>query len=135
MPWTKEETKDYKKQYYIENKEKYKEYNLKNKEQRQENCRQYRLKNKDKIREVNKEYRYTPKGRKIQRISTWKHKGLVGDYEEIYEKYMTTCLCEECNVKLTIDKINTPTTKCMDHDHQTGLFRNILCNSCNVKRG
>ena len=24
--------------------------------------------------------------------------------------------------------------KCMDHCHLTGLFRNILCNSCNSKR-
>ena len=25
--------------------------------------------------------------------------------------------------------------KCLDHDHKTGLFRNIICNRCNVIRG
>ena len=37
----------------------------------------------------------------------------------------------KCNVLLTTDKTPTPTRKCMDHCHETGLFRFILCNKCN----
>jgi hypothetical protein len=54
-------------------------------------------------------------------------------YDELYEAYLYCGYCENCDVKLTKDRYNTPTTKCMDHDHKTGIFRNILCNSCNIK--
>ena len=62
--------------------------------------------------------------------------GLIhNDYDELYEKYINTEYCELCNVNLTEDKRTTKTTRCLDHDHQTGLLRNIVCHCCNVKRG
>lgn len=53
-------------------------------------------------------------------------------FEYIYNRYMTTDNCEFCNHKFN-PKIKNQ--KCMDHCHLTGHFRNVICNSCNSKRG
>ena len=120
------------KEWYQKNKEKkieyQKEYYHKNKEKRKE----YNRKNKDKI----KQYYQSSTGKKSSRINNWKSRNIIHqNYDELYEKYINTEYCELCNIQLTIDKIRTPTTRCLDHCHSTGEFRNILCNSCNVKRG
>jgi hypothetical protein len=81
-----------------------------------------------------KKYKQSPKGKKSDRIYNWKSRGLIcDDYNLIYEKYLNTLNCDNCNCLLTIDKYLKSSTKCMDHDHNTGLFRNIVCHSCNVK--
>ena len=64
--------------------------------------------------------------KKYNRIQDWKKKGLIGDYDLIYDRYMNTSHCEKCNVSFELKK------KCMDHCHTTGEFRNILCNMCNT---
>tara|TARA_S200002703_G_C3601916_1_gene184799 strand:- start:47 stop:532 length:486 start_codon:yes stop_codon:yes gene_type:complete len=112
------DTKEYKKEWYI-----------KNKERLLEKQRLYSLNNKEKI----KIYKETEKGIKSTRISRWKKKGLLGNYDEIYERYINTTNCDLCNVILTIDKKITKTTKSMDHNHITGEFRNIVCHKCNMK--
>ena len=92
-------------------------------------------KNKEKIKEYQKVYYQTPAGKKSNRINDWKKRGVIhDDFNELYEKYINTELCELCNCKLTVDKRKTKTTRCLDHDHETGEFRNVICNSCNVKR-
>ena len=92
-------------------------------------------KRKDKKREYNEKCRQTPRGKKSYRISHWKTTGLIHpDYNELYERYINTSNCERCNVILTEDKRRTLTTRCMDHDHATGLFRNIVCHGCNASR-
>ncbi len=60
----------------------------------------------------------------------WKKKGLISNnLEDIWERYRYSKKCELCNVEYT--KKNK---KCMDHNHNTGKFRNILCNRCNTNR-
>ena len=121
----KEKRREYDRQYYENNKEK----NL-------EKMRLYRENNKKQIRQYNR----TPKRIEGSRISNWKKYGvkLPDDYPDwsiFYdEEYMKTTHCEECLVELTEDKRNTPTTKVLDHNHQTGEFRNIICHACNIKR-
>ena len=146
-----EKRREYMRKYHQKNKEKRKENYLKNQEklllQRKENylknqekelqySKDYYQKNKEKILLQNKQYQQTPKGKKLMRIQHWRTWGVIHpDFDELYEIYLNTKNCELCNVELTEDKQNTKTTRCLDHDHETGLFRNILCNSCNIKRG
>ena len=93
--------------------------NWKNTEKCKEYYRQRYLQQKD-----------NPQYIKNHKINRWKRCGLIGDYDEVYEKYLSTTNCQKCNILLTTGK-NTLDRKCMDHDHETGLFRFILCNKCN----
>ena len=136
----KEEGRAYQKEYRKKNKEKNKEaiakrekeYREKNKEAIAKKHKEYYEENKEKIAE----YRQTLACKKTKRISKWKFKGLIcEDIDALYEKFLNTKKCENCEVELTVDRYNTTTTRAMDHDHTTGLFRNVLCHPCNVKRG
>ena len=85
--------------------------------------------------ELNKQWKRSPAGRKSTRICDWKRMGVIcDDFDTLYERYLNTKLCEDCNIELTVGGYNTSTTRCLDHDHTTGLFRNVLCLSCNNKR-
>jgi len=120
-----EKRKEYQKKWREEKKEYMKEYN-----------KQYHLKNKEKRKEYDKQRLQTPQGTKINRISSWKTQGIIfHDYELLYEMYMATYYCDECECEL--NKC-TRSRKCVDHDHSItdkDNFRNILCHSCNTKRG
>ena len=63
---------------------------------------------------------------KSGRINNWKRRGVKGNYEELYNIYMNADNCYCCNYIFINDK-----NKCLDHNHETGEFRNILCRSCN----
>ena len=61
---------------------------------------------------------------------SWKRIGLITDnFEEIYNRYIYATHCELCNKQFE----NTRERQ-MEHDHQTGEFRNIVCRSCNQKK-
>jgi len=119
-------------------KEWYKKWHEKNKEERNKKAKEW-YKNiteeqKEHRKEVRKEYDKTEQGKKTRRINVWKSHGIKSeDYEELYEIFINTIKCEECDIELTYGSKGN-TRKCLDHDHKTGLFRNVLCHSCNVKR-
>lgn len=74
-----------------------------------------------------KAYLQTPSGKKSHKISDWKRYGLIhDDYNTLYESYLQATNCDVCKneYKDTFDR-------CMDHDHETGQFRQFLCRSCN----
>lgn len=82
-----------------------------------------------------KNYRQSEAGKKSARISGWKRWGVKSDdYDVLYEKWKSTTHCEACNVEL-IEGNKGKHKKVIDHDHKTGAFRNIVCNSCNIIRG
>lgn len=122
-------------------KEKRRKYREEHKDELNENARIYRNENKnitqknwsdwyEKNKEYNskrqREWRKTEAGHKNFTFNNWRDKGVIGDYDVIYKKYMTTSNCEVCKKEFT-DKIK----KYLDHDHTTGEFRYILCASCN----
>lgn len=77
------------------------------------------------------------KYRDRKRICEWKRSGLKDDYEKVNERYLTTKNCECCDIILTetTGQKGAHRRKVMDHDHQSGAFRNIVCCVCNNKRG
>lgn len=78
-----------------------------------------------------KEYKKTPQYKKTKLLTSWKSRGLIGNYEKIYEIYLNTTHCDLCNVELSNKGKNR---KCMEHCHNTGEFRNIVCHSCNINK-
>jgi len=89
----------------------------------------------EEYKQMIKNYRGSDAGKKSARISCWKQWGVItNDYEELYTKWKTTTHCEQCNVEL-VEGNRGKNKKVLDHNHNTGEFRNILCCGCNVKRG
>tara|TARA_R110000796_G_scaffold185116_2_gene301690 strand:- start:412 stop:867 length:456 start_codon:yes stop_codon:yes gene_type:complete len=127
-----------------------------NKDKCNEKTKEWREKNKDKIKEKRKEeyennkdndemkeenriksYNYyqlnkhTEEFIKRTKLSKWKHRGvLCDDWNILYDRYNNCSVCEDCG-KENIKGRN----KHLDHSHETGLFRNVVCCSCNTKRG
>ena len=65
---------------------------------------------------------------KYNMIYNWKKSGLIcDDYNALYETYIGTMECEHCQIEFTKNN-----WRCLDHNHETGLFRSIVCHRCNV---
>ena len=127
--------KEYMKKYRIDNKEKIRKDRLIYDENNKERILELRRKSNYQSPNHNdniKKYNSTEKGIKSRKINSWKNQGLISDdYNEIYERYINCNNCEECNIELVSGGINKTNTKVMDHNHNTGEFRNVLCCKCN----
>jgi len=129
------------KKYYEKNKEKIKETQKKYRETNREYFTEYDKKyrednnNREKIKERMKIYTKTPQGIKSGIISSWKQHGLIyEDYDSLYGHYLNANNCDECGIKFGKFGGGVGDWKCMDHDHETGAFRNFLCHKCNLRR-
>ena len=73
---------------------------------------------------------------KSKTIYKWKSRGLKlneGEtYDDIFEKVKNSTHCELCKDEFSEDDKKR---RCMDHCHETGLFRMVLCNECNSQFG
>ena len=104
--------------------------------------KQYRYQQSDKGKETQKKYlqsdkgkakqknwRQSEKGKKFASINNWKHRGIISnDYNKLYDEYINTAECALC--KYTFKKSSD---RCLDHNHETGDVRNILCRPCNTR--
>lgn len=73
-----------------------------------------------------------PKYHKRKTKESWNSYGLKCDlleFEIIYYRYINAEFCELCN-----KEFKTRRDRCMDHSHETGYFRNIVCISCNQRK-
>lgn len=69
----------------------------------------------------------TIKYHKTNTLKNWKRNGVINEnLEEIYQTYINTTECNHCGKVFENTK-----DRCMDHCHETGLFRKIVCQSCN----
>jgi hypothetical protein len=97
-----------------------KKYNLKNKQKVTEKKKEWYLKNRKHILNYKKEY------------SLIKNYGLtLKQYEDMIKNQNYEC--NICSKKFN-NKIKS-LTACVDHDHETGKTRSILCLSCNAALG
>tara|TARA_R110000824_G_scaffold388077_1_gene583513 strand:+ start:344 stop:685 length:342 start_codon:yes stop_codon:yes gene_type:complete len=106
----------------------------KNPEDRKEYIKEWEHNNREKRKEQKKENYQTEQGIKSHRITQWKQKGVSLDYDfdEIYTVYISTDFCHFCHTPL-IEGNYGSNKKCLDHNHETGEIRGILCNTCNTR--
>lgn len=92
---------------------------------------EYRRKHKEAIAAARIIYTNSTHGKKVYNMKSWKFNGLTlqeGEtMDDIYERYINTNKCDICRKVFENSK-----DRCMDHDHTTGFFRQILCRRCNV---
>lgn len=84
-------------------------------------------------KEYKKTYRLTDAYYKANTINNWIKGGLIETdqytYDELFEAYNAQGYCEVCDKKFTCHR-----TRYMDHCHKTGVFRDVVCPSCNTIR-
>jgi len=77
-----------------------------------------------------KAYHKSPTGRKSGMITKWKQRGVVlpvgHTWDSLHDLYKNTTACMVCK-KVFRDSND----KCLDHCHESGAYRQVLCCSCN----
>jgi len=118
---TSEAKRTYQKQYREDNKEYY---------------QTWRDNHKNEKKAWSKNYNKSPEGKKCGIISNWKTRGLIcEDYNALYNQYINVANCDNCCITFGTKGDGTGSHKCMDHNHETGAFRNFLCCACNNRMG
>ena len=115
-----------------------KQYRKKNKERIAARDKQYYEANKEKINARLRQWRedHPEENHRSDRISCWKYNGVIhDDYDVLYDQYMAATHCADCGVVFGERGDGTGTFKSLDHCHETGAFRDVVCNACNRRRG
>ncbi len=90
---------------------------------------QYKYDKTGKGKKRTQNYRQSEKGKKFYTIRNWKRRGIIcDDYDKVYYNYIETTDCQLCNTTFK-DSYD----RCLDHNHNTGEIRNILCRACNTR--
>mgnify|MGYP003658413604 FL=1 len=73
-------------------------------------------------------YYKSPNYYKGKMIAKWKGRGVIyHDFDELYEVYINTNNCSHC-----LKEFKTSQERKLDHCHESGKFRAIVCNACNI---
>lgn len=114
--------KEYRKQYYLKNKQKEIEY-----------AANYRVENKEKIKKDRKDNPDKHKSYNLKRD----YGITVEYYNELLKKQNFSCA--SCGISTTELENNSQWKRhhklVVDHCHETGLIRGLLCNNCNTALG
>jgi hypothetical protein len=155
----KEKKREKAREYYIKNKEKAREYRIKNKEKRREQRREYYIKNREKISEKGREYCVKNREKKREKAREYyiknkekarekareyyiKNKEKMKDYG-LKRKYNLSLsdynnMLAEQNGCCAICGVHNSELKkglAVDHCHETGEVRRLLCDKCNTGIG
>lgn len=121
MPYKDLTSKEYSKLYREENKEYFKNYRLQNKEYFKKKIREFKYK-EDGTR--------TEKYNKSMKITNWKALNMKPlpneNWSFIYEVFKETTNCMGCGKFFKKER-----HKCLDHDHDNGYIRGVICHKCN----
>lgn len=126
--WRKENGK----QYYLDNKDRILEQtklsHLKHKDSISKRKKRYCLDNKDKVREWTRQWRLNNVDR-IRNCDLVRQYGItIEQFNNMKEQQGNQCaICPD----IFKDKKNV----CVDHDHNTGKVRGVLCRTCNTSLG
>ncbi len=130
----------YQKQYYKKHVEKIRKYYEEHREEIQAREKQYNVKRRDRKAEYDKEYRAEHRGdreryREEHRADQWASqvKLRYGVSPEDYDQMLVEqdgC-CAICGRHQTKFKERL----CIDHNHETGIVRGLLCRRCNLLLG
>lgn len=95
---------------------------------RRKYSKQYRKRNKAKIRQYNRERRPDQRAHALPRT----YGITLEDYNKIYEAQGGVCaICRRPEVSRGGRKGNSPMSLSVDHHHESGVVRGLLCNKCN----
>jgi len=76
-------------------------------------------------------YQQTPRGREV--VLRNKYGMKPGDYEKLMAAQNNSCAI--CGVKESVGRGGQLTRLCVDHNHETGQVRGLLCAACNKGLG
>ena len=82
-------------------------------------------------REARRKYKLTAKGQKAEKIGKWKSDLKIKlrpdeDWDSVYYKWLLMDNCMFCDRDISDKRY-----KCLDHNHETGFIRGVICKKCN----
>lgn len=133
MPWTKQQTKDYNKQYRATHQEKIKANRIAYREKHRKNTQAWREDNRYDYNAYNRKYRAKNQDAYNEYARNYARKRKYGLSKENYTKRLKKqkgccAICKRLETRKVKGRIAALT---VDHNHTTQQIRGLLCTRCN----